>query len=238
MTRRPILAGHKRIGKRFIPPLKQLDMMQDVSFINDLLPELIWLGLINDNLGFLGGANFFEKIVIAANQATKDTSRNWALTTQLGSLSEDEKLNFLHLLTDKDILIPLRNYICPITQLYESCPIAFIGQPTTKSPKEELVKYIKHCVRRHLDKFETPGTFLNGMIMISSLASRSLHFPRNMKIPDLNSIIDAPESTDAKMAGSLMRSFALAMFGEQSISNAWARHFWNTNYILSKCEFD
>ena len=42
--KKKILEGHKRIGKRFIPPMMQLPMMRSTSYVNDMLPELVWIG--------------------------------------------------------------------------------------------------------------------------------------------------------------------------------------------------
>jgi hypothetical protein len=54
MKDRKILPGHKQIGKRFIPPMKQIPNMRQMSYVNDMLPELIWLGLINDRWAAAG----------------------------------------------------------------------------------------------------------------------------------------------------------------------------------------
>jgi len=50
--RRPVLLDHQRIGKRLIPPLMQEINYQEISWGKQLIPELIWLALINNRRGF------------------------------------------------------------------------------------------------------------------------------------------------------------------------------------------
>jgi hypothetical protein len=40
MAKKRNLEGYKREGKRFIPPMKQLPMVREQSYVNDMLPEL------------------------------------------------------------------------------------------------------------------------------------------------------------------------------------------------------
>lgn len=56
-----------------------------------------------------------------------------------------------------------------------------------------------------------------------------------MGLPDFNSVIDAPESDEAKRAAGFMRANAIGEFGMLEISDAWARYFWNRGYELSPC---
>ena len=51
-----VLEGHKKVGSRFITPMKQLPNMKSISYVNQMMPELIWIGLINDSIGYVKGA--------------------------------------------------------------------------------------------------------------------------------------------------------------------------------------
>jgi hypothetical protein len=236
MTDESILRGHKRVGKRFIPPMKQLPSLKLTSYVNDILPELIWLGLINDRLGFIRGARFFEKIVTAAtNVAGEPPYKNFALVSQLGALNATQKKSFLCELSKTDILEPLRDYVAPMILLYDDCPIEFIGSPNANYRKSDLIKVIRDCVGRHIDKYETPGIVLNGTILLARLVAGTISLQAEM--PNFNAIVDDPASEEAKRAAAFMRANALAEFGMLEIDNGWARNFWNKNFEICECEF-
>lgn len=57
-----VLDGHKKVGSTFIAPLNNLPKMKSTSFVDQILPELIWIGLINDNIGYIRGARLIERV--------------------------------------------------------------------------------------------------------------------------------------------------------------------------------
>jgi hypothetical protein len=144
---RRLLHGYKQVGKRFIPPLKQLLNVQEIGYVNDMLPELIWIGLINDRLGFVQGARFLERVVSAAVKVDGSPPyKNYALISQIGSISSDNKQQLISELDRNSILELLRLYISPLVLLYDACPISFLGPPSTVYERKDLTKLIKRCV--------------------------------------------------------------------------------------------
>jgi hypothetical protein len=58
-------------------------------------------------------------------------------------------------------------------------------------------------------------------------------------VPDLNSLIDAPESEEAKRAAGFVRNGVMSEFMPMGKvkDNAWARAFWNQGYKIDACDF-
>lgn len=185
MTDQRLLRGHKRVGKRFIPPMKQLPGMKETSYVNDMLPELVWIGLINDRLGYVPGARLFEKIVLAAMEAAGEApNRNYALLSEVAELNTVQRVSFMNTLSAEAMPEPLREYIAPLTLLYDGCPLAFIGPPEKVYREEQLIKSIRACVERHIDKYETPAIVLHGAILLARLVAGTISFSADIKIPD------------------------------------------------------
>jgi hypothetical protein len=235
--KRKLLEGHKKVGSRFIPPMKQIPNMKSTSFVNQMLPELIWIGLVNDNIGYVKGARFVEKIFIAANEiAAGETKENFAYASSYGMLDDSNKLALIDKLAPLGILDDLKNYLAPLVLLYyDEFPMRFIGPPSTVISNEQLVRRISLCVEKHLDKYETPGIVLNGSVFLYRLVTKTISFSADMKLPNFNAVIDAPESDEAKRAAGFMRANAIGEFGTLGISDRWARYFWNRGYELSPC---
>jgi hypothetical protein len=190
-------------------------------------------------LGFVEGARFFEQLVRAAIEATDGKhGTHYAFLTIYRSFDSDQKERFVGALSKASILNPLREYVAPLVLLYDECPVRFLGPPETVKSEEQLIHILKACVARHIDKYETPGIVLNGMILISRFLTKSISFSSDIDLPDLNAVIHSPGSKDAKRAAAFMRANALADHGMMNIDQAWARHFWNRGYELSPCEFN
>jgi hypothetical protein len=66
-----------------------------------------------------------------------------------------------------------------------------------------------------------------------------LHVAPHIEIPDLNTLIEDPESKKAERAGAFVRISAMQEMmpmGETRICD-WAESFWNQSYKIDKCDF-
>jgi|GEM_PF-5414525 len=91
MSQKEILKDHKRIGKRFVPPLMQLGI-QEVSYINKLLPEIIWMGLVFDRIDYRAGVNLCEKVTKLAHEIyASEKHANFALCGSFLRLEDRQK---------------------------------------------------------------------------------------------------------------------------------------------------
>lgn len=233
-----ILEGHKRVGKSFIPPMKQIPMMTDISYVNDMLPELVWIGLINDRVGYFRGARIIEKVFLVVDKIKKEGQEgNYALISSFNKLTSEQKLDIVASLRNDDVLEIIQNAIAPLVLLYDECPLSFMGPPTNTYSEEDLVSIIKQCVKKTIDRYETPAVVLYGAMLLSRLVTKTIEFSSNMDLPDFDSVINSPDSDEAKRAAGFMRANGLGEFGILKLSNSWAKHFWDRNYELSPCEF-
>ena len=237
-NKKKFLDGHIRVGKRFVPPLMQLNMNTSISYVNDMLPELIWIGLLNDKVGYVRAARVLEKIFSFAEDI-KDPKQNgnFALISTFNLLNDEQKNSLREKLNNEGNLELLQNCIAPLTLLYENCPLSFLGPPTYVFTDGKLVFAIKECVGRAIDKYDTPGIVLHGAMLLSRLVTKKIKFSAEMDLPDFNAVIDEPDSEEAKKAAGFMRANALTEFGMLNIKPSWAREFWNRGVELSPCEF-
>lgn len=236
--KRKILDGHKRVGKRFIPPMKQLSTIKSTSYVNDILPELIWIGLLNEKYGYIHTSRMLERLFVIVDEVSaNELQGSVALISAYKQLSSDHKDIIRTRLDKEGILDLIRNGIAPLTLLYDNCPLNFLGPPSIVLGNSELVMIIKSCVGKVIDKYETPGIVLNGAVLISRLVTNKIKFAPHIELPDFNSVIDSPDSDEAKHAAGFMRANALSEFAMQNIDPAWAEHFWNRGIELSPCDF-
>lgn len=237
-TKKGILAGHKRIGKRFIPPMMQLPMRVDTSYVNDMLPELIWIGLINDRVGYVQGARIIEKVFLAVDaRKEKGQEGNYALMSSFNKLTDDQKTAITDDLREEGELDIIQNSLAPLVLLYDDCPLKFFGPPTNTYSQEDLISIIKLCVGKTIDRYDTAGIVLYGAMLLARLVTKTIKFSADMSLPDFNAVINSPGSEEARRTAGFVRANGLAEFGMMKVGNAWAKHFWDKNFELSPCEF-
>ena len=233
-TRKKVLADHKQIGKKFVPPLKQLPNMRDVSYVNDLLPELIWFGLINERLGYHKGMRLFEEIIKAL--PTRKARLQYAFASEYKELTSKEMTDMIKRLEYFGKLEIIRECLAPLVMLYDDFPMRFIGKPKKHFSKNELVNLIHSAVKNTINKYDTGGIVLHSAILVCGMLTSTIHFNNKIKLPDINAIVERPDSQGAKQAAAFVRATALAFCTSGELSNEWAKSFWNKNMTLSKCE--
>jgi hypothetical protein len=85
-----VLGDHKRVGKRFIPPvIATLGELSEVAWIDDILPELLWLGILNDAYGLKGGVQLAVSLAKSVRAVVGGYPRI-SLTSIYSDLSTDQ----------------------------------------------------------------------------------------------------------------------------------------------------
>lgn len=233
-----VLKNHKKVGSKFIPSFSQLGGLTEISYVNQILPEIIWMGLINDKLGYQKGVDLVARLTKNVF-ALKETKKfvNFALVSNFGLLSNDNKRKFKNKLQTENVLETLRDILAPLIILYKEFPLSFLGKSDSKLDKNDLIKKLKFSIERHIDKYETPGIVIQANVLYIRSINGGLFFTQNIKPPNLESIIQSPESEEAKRAGSFARTQAMQelMSLGQKLKFNWARSFWNRGYKIDKC---
>lgn len=235
--KRKNLKGYKRKGKRFIPPMKQLPQLREHSYVNDMLPQLIWLGLIHDRAGYGFGARVLETVIkVTKELPDQGSSCNFALQFAYTKLTKEGRTLILKGWAQDDLLETIREAIAPLMLLYDGCPLAFVGPPENVYSQEELIGRISYSVANHLDKTQTPGVMLHGAMLLTRLMAGTVKFAQHIEIPDLNAVVENPESDEARKAAAFMRASAGAEWGILEVPPDWSRYFWNRNGALKRCQ--
>lgn len=231
-----VLQGYRREGKRFVPPMKQIPNLKELSYLDDLLPELIWLGLIHDHMGYHFGARMLEAIVTAIEHTPPPLVENLALQSTYLKLTDEQKERIVEILRAKGMLPHIQQALAPLSLLYDGFAMLFLGPPPDRWTKESLIQRISECVGSHSDRYKTPAVMLYGCMLLTRLAAHKMFFPKEMDIPDFNAVIESPESDEARRAASFMRASAMAEGAIGRETGDWPRKFWNSGAKLSPCE--
>jgi hypothetical protein len=227
MGQQKILKDHKRIGKRFVPPLMQLGM-EEVNYINQLLPEIIWMGLVFDRIDYRAGINLCEQTAKLAHEIyANEKHTNFALCSSFLGLEDRQREELVSRLQHQTLLEPIQLYLAPLILLYDNFPMSFLGVTQAKIDKETLIKRIKGGIQRYMDKYEKPGLILQSTTIYIRGITGGLLLNKDIEAPDLNSIIDNPESEAAKRAAGFVRSTVLMEI----------MSFWNQGLQIDACEF-
>lgn len=230
---------HKKDGSSFIPPMSQLGL-SELSYVNQIFPEIIWMGLLNKREGYHAGTRIIEFMAKRLSQI-KTTKKflNFSLASSYGKLSTDQKTQIVGELDQKQFLSILQESLAPLTCLYDRFPMAFIGPPYEHINRDTLLNFLKECISECINKYEQPGMVIQASVMYIRAITGGLYFRNNLKPPNLQKIITDFDSEEGQLASASVRAFVLSepmVLGEEE-SNTWAKSFWNQGYKIDICQF-
>lgn len=238
-----ILEDHKQIGKKLIPPLMHSIPLQLSSYTEELLPEIIWMGLIHEELGYKKGIDLIRLFVQSAYDSKKsDDYINFSISSNLYKLNVNEKKVLVEKLLKKGIYLEISDILSPLVYFYEDSPFSFLNKEVdlTKEDEQVLLEKLKKSLYENFDRFQQASNVAQLNVYYTRILDGKVHFPNDMKIPDFNSIIDNPESEEANEASAFVRngikSEFMYMSDMENYDYIWSKSFWNQSFKLDNCE--
>lgn len=238
MKKQAILRDHKKIGKKFVPPVLQLGITE-VSYINLIFPEILWMGMLTRMMGYYEGIQAIEIIAKRAKEyAGEGPFMNFAIASSYSMLGGDEKVRLVDFLDEKELLQTFQNALAPLICLYEGFPMSFIGPPSELEAKESLITNMKSCISELIDRNQQPGVVMQANLMYILAITGGLIINESIKMPDFDKLVTDFGSDAARKAASAVRAFAIAnpTFSDRKSGADWARSFWDQGYKIDKCD--
>lgn len=234
------LSDHKQVGKKFIPPLKQLNVFEEIRYDRDILPEIIWMGLINDKFGYKEGAQFVTQVceLIDAICGCEEIA-NLTFVGDYSKLSTEKTTLILEALVRDRLLAALRSALYPLIELYRGFPLSFIGTDESYKSRSDLVGTIRRCVDAHLNKSKPPGLAIQANVLYVAGLTGRVVYGKDMDVPDFKSLAEDPESDGASRAAAFARAGVLELFvtTDGLRASEWGPSFWNQNLHIDACDF-
>ena len=152
-TKSQILSDHKRVGKRFIPTLLQLDNfspLKETSWIACRFPEILWIGIILKYHGITKGIKLAESLAKIANET--NNKHQYAIFSSYSKLSNKHKHKLYKAIEDASILLLLQEALLPFYVLYPRFPMRFIFKDISKKVKDSKLFDLWHPEQKRLEE--------------------------------------------------------------------------------------
>jgi len=217
-----------KMGKTLIPPMRQyLGELGMVSWSDQILPELIWLALIIENLGVKRGVEIGAKIAKLANTILPE--EYFAFVSSFNLLDTNQKQNLVQILEDGNCLEELRESLKPLFQLYPECPLKFLDNNLEQLVETKTVTEFKETLAKYFNRRAQPAMIIQANVVYFAGICGKLKYFSNVQVPNLEAIISNFESDESKRACASVRATVNAFIGHisEKLSNQWPRYFWN-----------
>jgi hypothetical protein len=240
-----VLQDHKKVGKKFIPPIMQMEQMRETSFVEERLPCLIWISALYGRLHDKKATEIVVDFVETAHKScNEDKVAPLQYLSSFASLSETNKASVRQAIKVKPYFDTLLTTIEHQFHLLNRYPLAFLFSDHQYGvDREDAIQMLKEDVNRLFDRTASHAVKVQVTAMYTQLVTGNMKISAHIDLPDFNVIFTAPESEDAKRVASFARAningLAPVLQKELGIPcNDWPRLFWNDVFKLDGCEYE
>ena len=234
-----ILSDHKKIGKKFIPPfIDKLGPIKETSWIKQIVPELIWIALLNHRYGFQQGADLSLSLAKATKEATgKD---EWyAPISSFYPLSNVQKDKILELLDKENKLNSLSTGLFPLNYYYSKSPLNFFnGKKSQESIKKAVyLTEIKNVLTSLYDRHSKEATFTQANAIYICFVLGKLKVTSSSALANFPEIENYPNTEESKKIAAFVRASINGFIGmdlDDRLTD-WQAYFWGRGLEIDNC---
>jgi len=238
-----ILKNHKKIGKRFIPPLKAQFPIKETRWVDYLMPEVVWLGLLHYKYGLKDGVSLSVKLAQTACECLQDEKKRlFANISAYQLLNDHEKTSVINKLTGTQELILLKQGLVWLIAFYPKCPLSFLfdDDPPSHSCYIDQLSTFKDFLSTQFNRREISAMFTQATAVYIGMVTGVLHVRKQDGLAHLQAIIDYPMTEESRQVAASVRACITGILGNIIVTQptTWATYFWNQGLQLEHCDIN
>jgi hypothetical protein len=236
----PVLGDHRRVGKRFIPPfVATLGRLNPVTWIDTLLAEVLWLGMLNNDHGHRRGIQLAAALAKAVDRAMAPHTKVFALASAYSSIPCERWTEIIRLVRT-DSFGELQRSLRPLVTLYPQSAFRGLWGGDPPQPFESDIRIMRTQVGTMVNRGGRPAMLAQANAVYIAGITEKLIFNQGSMLSNLEAITQYPDTDDSRMVGSAVRATIL-MLGrhtdeDERASTEWTRYFWQRGIEITSCD--
>ena len=244
MTKKKVLQDHKRQGKTFIPPFTHtLGPLHEVSWIKTMIPELLWIALIQDYYHYHEGVKLITSLSRIVHKCSPSEKKHvFASISSLGQLTIDEQSCLQSDLAASGDLLKIQKALMPLISFYPECPLHFLFSSENKLSGNEKKKLeqLKSLVGGMYDKSSKDTMMVQATAIWLAFDSGALKVAKGLALASFPEIEKYPNTELSRKVAASIRASMHIFFTEPNYptSSKWPSYFWNRGLEIDQCYFE
>lgn len=235
-----ILADHKRIKTKLIPPMLQLPGgMKFVKWLDNILPELIWIGLIQEKFGIRRSIEICGTIAdIGKEIIGEDKPLSMAYISNYRNLNNNQSEKFCEQLKNKNLINEFSVAIKELIYFYPECPLGKLFQHS-QNREDDSPEKMKQLFKTYLNKYFYRRVYLTNLMEGTALymgwIADLIKYTSKVTIPNLNALASyQPDEEIYEKVSASVRATTQALMND--LDTTWCQYFWNRGLEIDECE--
>ena len=247
-----MLEDHTKRGKKLLPPLLAGGILVHGSLWHiERLPQFILLALYLEDNSLADAIDIFFQMNVSYNSILKDFRGDKIFRPiRMGehlALDEHEKQAIKRCSEGATWRSNIDPYLKIMSSLFTANPMDYLFSADTSthnSNRDDNVKMLRSLLMKTVDSHSKASLFIQGVAVAVELRSGNTKICEGVDIPDLNAVVDYPNTEESENAAGFIvvhaNSIATGMnpMNPGQLDMTWQRQFWDSCYRLEPCEFD
>jgi hypothetical protein len=219
---------HQHVGKTLVPPLLQIKGLHLASWINDRLPEMVWVGLLLRSLPRVPVLNALRDMGDIIHKIGPEASN---LTLSGLTSTAPSRENILPFLCRSE---RWRRALAPLLA-FDNLPgravwASYLPVPEPTQAWSDLALAVASMLG-HQSEVATDARWVR---IMGQIAAGLVHLPHDAQISSFMDLTAYPHAGDLRAIRPLIRSMEGAFAGAEP-KTAWPAEFWRASMNLTSC---
>ncbi len=239
--RQAVLSDHKRIGKKFVPPMvAAIGKLSEVSWVEQIMPQVIWIALLIDAFGFKDGVDCSLAISRCSKESSDQSGIWFGWLSSFSSLSKDQRSAMIGCLEKQGVVEKIRHTFQSFSVLYPDFPLTFLVVDGKDADEQDAAKGIEDVKRILLDLYNRRSLFatrVQATVIYLAFVNDFLKVQRGLALADFPEIEKYPDTERSKEVAASIRATINLLAGEfqDSRFDSWSNYFWNRGLEIDAC---
>jgi len=241
LNRRRVLADHQSRGKTLVPPFTHMiGPLQEVSWVNTMIPEVSWIGLIQDQHGHRRGVELITSFARTARSVRTGGSRNiFAATSSYSDISGPEWAQLRETMAGTGELVQIQESLEPLIALYPECPLGPVFASPPATDRENALERMSGLVSSLFRRADRDPMMVQATAIWLAFDAGVLKVQKGISLARLPEIEHYPDTEISKKVGGAIRASLNMFFGQEQLyahGSTWPGYFWNRGLALTPCD--
>jgi hypothetical protein len=230
-----VLKSYRKVGSRFVPPMLQMFQFEDVSWLRQTMPELIWWDVLIQKASLRFAAHLVEAIATYFKQMNNH-AHQWSFLSDYSDMPEEIAQGLAGSLTKAGMLNEIQACLSDFLDLYPACPIARVLdlQPTGIMDVGYLTEF-EERLRVLENKRSRDAVLVQAQAVYMGFASERLHVKEGLALAAFPEVVNYPDTERSVEIGASICATVNMLAGRdlpKFREDGWVQYFWQRSLEL------
>lgn len=236
--RTPVLGDHKRVKSKLVTPFNDaFGPMREVSWINTMIPELLWIALVQQAWGLRRGVEIITAFTrdVRASDPPRDHTI-WAAAGKFATLPDGVLAGIVEGRPYReDLCTPL----APLHAHYPDHPMRELVSTVDGPSASQDLGALKKLLVELFDRASLSATMVQATATWLAFDAEYLKVSAGLALAEFPQIVDYPKTDQSQQIAASIRATLNQAFGTPDLmasGTGWPIAFWNRGLELEPCE--